>query len=517
MKQEPLILTFDFGTQSVRASVYDKKGACLAIKQKTYEPAYFSPKPGYAEMDPNYYFECLCECSKALAKESPELLERVAGIEIDCFRDSAVLLDKDRNVIRPMILWLDTRMAKCEKKLPLIHRLLFKLVGMTDVIKMNARRTIANWIKENEPENFAKIDKYVSVSTYFVYRLTGELRDSPSNYTGHYPIEYKKKRFYKNPTTHMQGQIFSLRKDQLPELVETQGILGEISEEGAKATGLAKGIKIYAGGSDKSCETLGCGVVDSSMASVSLGTACSIETVTKDYISPIKLFPAYSSVQPGVFNMDVQIYRGFWMINWFLKEFGAWNIKDLVVEQNDPVEFNKRLNDIPPGSDGLILQPFWGMPLDRPLVRGAMVGFSERTTREHFYKAIIEGIAYELRVAKEYFESQLKHPFKAIRVSGGGSKSDEICQILADVFKVRIEKVQTSETSSLGAAIGGFLSIGEYSSAAEAVKNMVRVEKAFEPNMENAKIYDDLYKNAYVKLYPSLKNIYTYLYTYTAN
>ena len=96
MKQEPLILTFDFGTQSVRASVYDKKGACLAFKQKTYEPAYFSPKPGYAEMDPNYYFECLCECSKALAKENPELLERVAGIEIDCFRDSAVLLDKDR-------------------------------------------------------------------------------------------------------------------------------------------------------------------------------------------------------------------------------------------------------------------------------------------------------------------------------------------------------------------------------------------------------------------------------------
>lgn len=517
MENKPLILTFDFGTQSVRASIFDQNGQCLAMEQKKYEPPYFSPKPGYAEMDPRYYFDCLCECTKKLVKSHPELIANVKGIEMDCFRDSAVLLDKDRNVIRPMILWLDSRMAKCPEKLPLIHRALFRLVGMSDVIKMNARRTMANWIKENEPENFAKIDKYLSVSTYFIYLLTGELKDSPSNYTGHYPIEYKKKRFYKNPTKHMQGQIFSVRKDQLPELVETQGLLGKISKEGAKETGLPEGLPIFAGGSDKSCETLGSGVIDSSMASISLGTACSIETVTKEYISPIKLFPAYSSIQPGVFNMDVQIYRGFWMINWFLKEFGAWNIKDLVMEQHDPVEFNKKLDDIPAGSEGLILQPFWGMPLDRPLVRGAVVGFSDRTTQLHFYKAIIEGIAYELRVAKDYFEKKLKRPFKSIRVSGGGSRSDEVCQILADIFGVRVETVHTNETSSLGAAIGGFLSIGTYANAEEAVKHMVRVNKAFEPRPENQKVYDSLYKNAYVKLYPSLKKIYSYLYNATAN
>ena len=512
----PLIMTFDFGTQSVRASIYDKSGECLAMKSKKYEPAYFSSKPGYAEMDPAYYFDCLCECTSALAKENKDLLPRVKGIELDCFRDSAVLLDKDRKVIRPMILWLDSRMAECKEPLPFLSRLIFGLVGMSDVITQNRRRTTANWIKENEPENFAKIDKYVSISTYFVLRLTGELKDSPSDFTGHYPLDYKNKRWYKNPDKHLQGQIFSLRGDQLAELVDAQGVLGVISEECSKLSGIPAGIPVFAGGSDKSCETLGSGVYDDTMAAVSLGTACTIETVTAKYKGPQPFLPAYPSVQKDVYNMDVQVYRGFWMINWFLKEFGAYNIDDLVTTDVTPEEYNKKLFDIPAGCNGLMLEPYWGSPLEHPEVKGAVVGFSDYTTKAHFYKAIIEGIAYELRLAKENFEKALGHPFQAIRISGGGARSDEICQIYADLFGVRVERVQTIETSSLGAAMGGFLSLGVYASAKEAAKAMVRVTKTFEPNPENTKVYDELFEKAYKHLYPRLKNIHSFLYKHSA-
>ena len=509
-------MTFDFGTQSVRASIYDKTGECLAMESKAYEPAYYSPKPGYAEMDPAYYFDCLCQCTKTLAAGHPELMKDIKGIELDCFRDSAVLLDKDLNVIRPMILWLDSRMAECKKPLPLLSRALFALVGKADVIALNRRRTMANWIKENEPENFARIHKYVSVSTYFVLRLTGELKDSPSDFTGHYPLDYKKKRWYKKPETHMQGQIFSLRRDQLPELVETQGILGYVTKECADGSGIPAGVPVFAGGSDKSCETLGSGVYDDTLASVSLGTACSIETVTKKYQGPQPFLPAYPSVQPGVYNMDVQIYRGFWMINWFLKEFGAYAIDDLVATDVSPEEYNKKLFDIPAGSNGLMLQPYWGSPLEHPEVKGAIVGFSDYTTKTHFYKAIIEGIGYELRLAKERFEKKVGHKFKAIRVSGGGARSDEVCQILADLFGTKVEKVQTVETSSLGAAMGGFLSLGVYPSAEEAAKTMVRVSKTFEPNKENAIVYDKLYNGAYKKLYSHLKKTHRFLYRFSA-
>ena len=486
------------------------------MAKKVYDPPYFRTKPGYAEMDPSYYWDCLCECTNAVAKEHPELIPLVKGIELDCFRDSAVMLDKDNNVIRPMILWLDQRMAECKEPLPALSRFLFRLVGKSDVIQLNRRRTPSNWVKENEPENFKKIAKYVSVSTYFVYRLTGEIKDSPSDFTGHYPLDYKKRKWYDNPPKHLQGQIFSLRRDQLCELVDTQGLLGRVCEKGAKETGLPVGLPLFAGGSDKSCETLGSGVYDDSLASISLGTACTIETTVKDYIGPAPFLPAYCSVQKDVYNMDVQIYRGFWMINWFLKEFGAKPIEDLVVDRTDPTEFNKQLFDIPPGSDGLLLQPYWGSPLEHPAVRGSMVGFFETTTRLHVYKAIIEGIAYELRQAGEAFQKKIGHPFKAIRISGGGSKSEEICQIVADVFGLPVETVHTNEASSLGAAIGTFLSLGVFASAKEAVEAMVRVNRRFEPNPENHKIYTDIFEKAYKKLYPSLKDVYGYLYNLAA-
>ena len=513
---KPLALTFDFGTQSVRACIYDAQGNCLAFEKKKYDPAYHSPKPGYAEMDPDYYLECLCQCTQKLVKEYPDLIPLIAGIELDCFRDSAVILDKDNKVIRPMILWLDSRMAKCEDKLPFVSRALFKLVGMSEVIRMNRRRTMANWIKENEPENFAKIVTYASVSTYFIYRLTGEMKDSPSDMTGHYPIDYQKKAWYKNPPKHLQGQIFSLRRDQLPELVDTQGVLGHINEAGAKLTGLPVGLPVFAGGSDKSCETLGSGVVDDKECAISLGTACTIETVSEKFIHPLPFLPAYPSVQKDRYNLDVQIYRGFWMINWFLKEFGAMPIRDLMIEDGDPSQFDAKLHEVPPGCDGLMLQPFWGAPLDHPEVRGSIIGFSESTTRQHLYRAIIEGIGYELRLAGEGFMKSLKHRFSVIRVSGGGSLSKGVCQILADIFGIPVETVQTNETSSLGAAIGVFLSLGVYKDAKEAVSNMVRVKDHFEPNEEAHRVYDQLFNDVYKHLYPRLKKTYQYLYRFSA-
>ena len=509
-------MTFDFGTQSVRASIFDSNGECLALESHKYEPAYVSPKPGYAEMDPASYFDCLCLCTKRLAESYPDLVKRVEAIELDCFRDSAVLLDKDRNVIRPMILWLDSRMAKCEEPLPFLHQVLFNAIGKSATISANRRRTMANWIKENEPENYAKIDKYISISTYFIYRLTGNLKDSPSDFTGHYPLDYKKKQWYPKAEKHLQGQIFGVRNDQLVELVDTQGVLGEITAEAAKLTGLPKGIKIFAGGSDKSCETLGCGVTDNTLAAVSLGTACTIETVTEKYMGPQPFLPAYPSIQKDVYNLDVQIYRGFWMINWFLKEFGAYKIDDLVTSEVRTENYDSRLDEIEPGSGGLIVQPYWGQPLEHPEVKGAMVGFSDYTTKLHVYKAIIEGIGYELRVAKENFEKKVKHPFKAIRISGGGARSDDVCQLYADLFGLPIERVQTVETSSLGAAIGGFLSLGVYKDATEAVSKMVRVTKRFEPRTEKTAVYDKLYKGAYKGLWSSLKKTYRFLYRYSA-
>lgn len=502
------VLTIDFGTQSVRAAIFDKEGNEVAMEKEKYNPPYFSSKPNYAEQNPSAYYDSLCICTKRLAEKYPDLLREVGGATLTTFRDSAVLLDKDRNVIRPMILWLDQRSAECKKPLPLIHRALFKLVGMSDAINLNRKRSVSNWIKENEPENWAKVDKYVNISTYFIYRLTGELRDSASSFAGHYPIDFKKKKFYSNPSKHYKGQIFSVEKNMLPDLIPEGGMLGTITSKAHEETGLPEGLALYAAGSDKSCETFGLGVLDDRMAAISYGTASTVETTTKRYIESERFLPGYPACIPNYYNMDVQIYRGYWMINWFLKEFGGKKIDDIVISDVSAEDFNKKLKDVPPGSDGLVLQPYWGAGLARPLAKGAIVGFSDAITLEHFYRAIIEGIAYALREALEHFEKKVHHSIKSIRISGGGSQSDEICQITADIMGKPVTRVQTFETSSLGAAMACFLALGEFKSPDEAIKNMVHTTDTFEPDSKTHELYTYLFEHAYKKMYPRLKGIY---------
>ena len=501
-------MTVDFGTQSVRVALFDKKGNAVAMEKENYDPPYFSVEPNYAEQDPEVYYACLCRCAQKIAKEHKEDLSRLVGVTLTCFRDSAVTLDEDYKLIRPMILWIDQRMASPSKKLGLISRLLFGIVGMGPTAELNRERSMANWIKENEPENYAKIRHYISVSTYFTWKLTGIMKDCASNYAGHYPIDFKRKKFYAHPERHLKGQIFGVKKEWLPELVKEGDLIGTITEKASAETGIPAGTPFYAGGSDKSCETLGLGVIDDRDVAISYGTASTIETTVKKYVESEPFLPGYASCIDGLYNMDIQIYRGYWMINWFLKEFGAQPIDDLIISPTNADEFNKRLSKVPAGSDGLVLQPYWGPGLSRPLAKGAIIGWSDVITQEHLYRAIIEGIGYALREGMEHFAKKLGHPFGCIRISGGGSKSDEICQITSDIFGLAVKRVQTSETSSLGAAICGFLAAREFNSLEEAVFNMVHEKETFNPNPENKKTYDYLFYNAYELLYPRLRDIY---------
>lgn len=509
--KEPLILTIDFGTQSVRAGLFNKKGETIAIERVKYAPAYVSPKPGYAEQDPEYYFEALCEVTNKLVKSNKDKMSDVLGIVMACFRDSAVCVGADGKPVRPTILWLDERRAKCEKKLPFLSRAIFKLVGMGPTIDLNRKRSMSNWVQENEPEVWAKTAKFMMVSTYINYKLVGKFIDSPCCQAGHLPIDFKKGEFYKKPEKHLKGQIFGVTKDKLCDLVPCGELLGVISEEAAKATGLPAGMKVLAGGSDKSAETLGLGVVDDRSAAVSYGTACSVEVPVKKYSDAEPFLPAYPDIVKGQWDLDVQVYRGYWMLNWFIKQFGAKaaKVEEIVEDKNAIIELNKEMEKINPGCDGLVLQPYWGPGLRRPLAKGAIIGFSDVHTKIHMYRAIIEGIAYCLKEGLELFEAKrLHHKVDKVRISGGGSQSDLICQITADILNKPVSKIQTTECSSLGCAMAGFIAMGEFKNKEEAAKAMVHQSVEFRPNPENVMKYEYLYRNAYLKMYPNLKDVY---------
>ena len=182
---------------------------------------------------------------------------------------------------------------------------------------------------------------------------------------------------------------------------------------------------------------------------------------------------------------------------------------EATIEKVAPEEiFNEKIMQIRPGCDGLILQPYWGPGLSRPLAKGSIIGFYDVHTKYHIYRSIIEGIGYALKEGLESIERHGKLSVQYLTVSGGGSKSDAICQITSDLFNLPVYKSETYESSSLGCAMAQFVALGIYKDVEEAKDKMVRYVKKFTPNKLAVKEYKDLYNNIYIKVYPSLKNVY---------
>lgn len=503
---EPYVLTIDCGTQSIRALIFDKRGN-LIIKEKVDFVPYFSVKPGWAEQHPELYWDKLCEvCNKLKQKNSVEW-SNIIAVTVTTLRDSCVNLDKDGNVLRPIILWLDQRMAKCEKPLPLKDKVIFRAVKMQESVRIARRKTKSNWIIENEPDIWNKTYKYLLLSGYLNYKLTNNMVDSIASQIGHIPFDYKNKRWLSK--NHYKWPVFGIEREKLPDLIEPGEIVGRITKNASSLTGLKEGLPVIATGSDKGCETLGTGCVDIECGSISFGTTSTIQTTSTKYFEPLQFLPAYPSLIPGRYNPEVEIFRGYWMVSWFKKEFSLKEMLEAKEKKISPEELlNQRLEDIPPGSHGLILQPYWGPGLKSPEAKGSIIGFGDVHTRVHIYRAIIEGINFALMDGVESIEKKSGKRIKRITVSGGGSQSDAICQITADMFNKPVCRAQTYETSGLGSSIAGYVGAGVYDSYEEAIGQMVHYESIFEPNEEISEVYENLYRKVYKKIYPKLRGLY---------
>jgi sugar (pentulose or hexulose) kinase len=157
---------------------------------------------------------------------------------------------------------------------------------------------------------------------------------------------------------------------------------------------------------------------------------------------------------------------------------------------------------------GLMLQPFWSPPAKNKFSKGAIIGFGDVHTRAHIYRAIYEGICFELRRLQEITQKKTGIPIREIRVGGGGSRSDVAVQIAADMFNLPTARMSTSEISSLGAAIDAAVGIGMYATFEEAVAGMVRKQKTFEPNAHNHRIYTELFEGVYKEAFNTLEPLY---------
>ena len=234
--------------------------------------------------------------------------------------------------------------------------------------------------------------------------------------------------------------------------------------------------------------------------------------ITSDqYLEAISYHPAYPGVIPGTFNVEVMVERGYWMINWFKQQFGLH--EQTMAEQRGVAAetlFDDLLSAVPAGSMGLTLQPYWGTGTNSAgaEAKGAIIGFSDNHTRAHIYRAMIEGLTYALREGKELLEKRSGKTLRRLVVSGGGSQSDQIMQITADIFGMPVERPHTYEASGLGAAIATAVGTGAHPDFATAVALMTHVADRFEPIAANQTIYDQLYNKVYKTMYGRLKPSY---------
>jgi len=503
MAEKRYVIAIDSGTQSVRAVIFDREGNQVAIEQAEHEP-YFSLQPGWAEQHPEDYWAKLCRCTKGVMAKAGINPQEITGVGITTQRGASFPVDKEGNPLRPAIIWLDQRFTPSPPPISLKARMLFKAVGLADAMKKVQKESKFLWIREREPEIYKNTHKFLQISGWFVKKIIGEFKDSVGMMVGAWPMDYKNLKWH---TLQAAYEAIAVRKDQCVDLYPPDTVLGHVTKKAAEETGLPEGLPVVVGAGDKQSELLGAGAIDPSIGVISYGTATCMEVITYKYIAEKDMkFFTWPAALPNAWDIETFIYRGFWMVTWFKQEFGHREVLEAQRRGVAPeVVFDEVVRDIPPGSMGLMLQPYWTPMVHDKYAKGSIIGFGDVHTRAHIYRAILEGIGYELKRLSEIAYRKTGIPLKEIRVGGGGSKSDVAVQIAADLFNLPVFRMGTSEIGALGAAIDAAVGTGMFSSFEEAVASMVKKGQTFEPRPENHRIYQRLYEEVYLQTYKALE------------
>lgn len=502
------ILAIDNGTQSVRALLFDPRGTLIA-KSRVLLEAYYSDAPGLAEQRPEVFWDAVCQACQDLWRMPGVSKDALAGVALTSQRSTMINLDADGQPLRPAIVWLDQRRTEGLPPVGGPWGLAFRLAGMSGTVAYLQAEAEANWISTHQPDIWARTHKYLFLSGYLTYRLVGHFVDSVGCQVGYIPFDYKHQRW--SSKWDWKWLAVPMDKAMLPDLVPPAEPLGEISPAASEATGIPAGLPLIAAAADKACEVIGAGCLEPHIGCLSYGTTATINTTHRKYIEIVPLIPPYPAAVPGAYSLELQIYRGYWMVTWFKHEFGLREQRIAAERGVEPETlFDELVRSVPPGSQGLTLQPYWspGLRHPGPEARGAIIGFGDVHTRAHLYRAILEGLAYALREGAERTSKRSGVPIRELRIAGGGSQSEAAMQLTADVFGLPASRPHIYEASGLGAAIDAAVGLKLHPDFATAVREMTHPGRTFEPGLQAHAIYEDLYRRVYLQMYRRLQPLY---------
>jgi sugar (pentulose or hexulose) kinase len=502
-----LLLSIDLGTQSVRALLFDLQGRLVARAQQGFDD-YQQAEPGWMTHDGEAFWRAAAACCRQLKQHAA----RVAGIAVTTQRGSIVPVDAQGACLAPAICWPDQRRATELPPLSPLWRAAFSAAGVRGTIDAFQRDAEANWWRQHQPQLAPRTHKLLLLSGLLNHRLTGRFVDSVGSQVAYLPFDYRRQTWAaQSGLEAWKWQALAVQPEWLCELVPVGSQLGELTPAAAALTGLPVGTPVMAAAADKACEVLGAGALEPNIGALSYGTTATINQTLPRYVEPEPFVPPYPAAVAGHYSAEVQITRGFWLVSWFREQFGHPE-RAAAAELGIAPEalFDELIANIPPGSLGLTLLPTWGPGIRTPgpEARGAIIGFTERHTRAHLYRAILEGLAYALREGAERLQKRSGVAFTALHASGGGAQSDAALQLSSDVFKHAVGRPHTHETSGLGAAICAAVGLGLHGDTASAVREMTRIQRWFEPQAEAVARYEQLYAEVYTPLYGRLQPLF---------
>ena len=479
----------DSSTQSCKAIISDLDGNIVCQGTAVNAPV-IVPQPGWAEQDPDDNWDKFCKAVQNALAKFPYPKSEIVAVGLTGQRGTATLLDKNGEHVYRFITWQDKR--------------------FWDILT-------GQWFKEN-PDIVENAYKVTSVQGWLAQKLTGQFQDC-SVYPPVGPMAVFAQLAW--PEDSKTYEDYGLPREKLMDLVQPGVVYGPLTKEAAEATGLPVGIPIVAAAGDKQSETLGAGVINPGEFYISYGTSAGINTpVANKYpMSANGSYTAFGSGVPGTYNAEGDLLRSHWIVTWFKEQFGHAAVEEAKRRGTSAEDiFNEEAANVSPGSDGLIVFPFWDARPWYPQARGLMLGFhGNQHGRAHVFRAILEGIAYGLRVSMDTMVNDFGTPASKIVIGGGGSKSDIGMQASADIFGVPCLRGHTSESCALGAAIAAAAGSGDYKSVPEAIAHMTRCVQTFDPIPENVKIYNEYYEKVFKQIYPSLENVFTNINELTNN
>ncbi len=483
------LIGIDVGTSGTKSVLFDLAGNVIA--SATAEYPMYQPRNGWAEQDPEDWWNAACTTLKALSAQATD--GEIAGIGLSGQMHSLVLLDKDDRVIRPAILWCDQRTGEqCEK--------IERIIGRDRLIEVTANPALPGftasklvWVQDNEPENYAKCAHILLAKDYIRFKLTGQYATEVSDASGMQLLDVANRCWSEEVCTKL-GIDMSL----LAKVYESPDITGYVTGEAAGLTGLPQGIPVAGGAGDNAAAAIGMGVCCPGKAFTTIGTSGVVFTPTTSPIIDRKgRIHTFCAAVPGTWHVMGVTQAAGLSLNWFRKTLAP----ELSYKQID-----EDCKDIPIGADGLLYLPYLmgeRTPILDSNARGVFFGLSAIHTKLHMARAVIEGISYSLYSCLEVIR-EVGIEVSDMALCGGGGKSPFWKQLLCDVYNIPIKTMASDEGAALGAAILGGCAAGVFSSVEEGCAALVRDGAVSLPDGQKHESYMGFY-GIYDRLYPALR------------